>query len=224
MNAQAIQVGEGDPAFREPVAIERQCLEFRRRPILLRHNARSFVVGPNEVTLWNRGDVYERRAIERDSGDVLVRYTFEGGAPFVVHYVPCNVDLFLEERLGHLECGSVAAALKAAASPPHSKIEHVKFVLSQSQTRVSLRQIAADLGWTPYHLSRVFRDVTGFSMTQYRQQLRLRMAFERIIAAGNLYEIANDLGFADQSHFTRTFRRVFGAAPGAFRRRIANPF
>ena len=224
MSAQVIEIAEGDPAFREPVVVVEPCVEFRRRPILLRHNARSLVVGPNEVMLWNRGDVYERRAIERGQGDVLVRYPFDG-PPFTVNCVPCDAELFLRERLGALECGGIAAALKAAAAPPHSKIEHAKFVLSQELRRpVSIRNIAADVGLSMYYLSKVFRDATGYSMTQYRQQLRLRIAFERIATADSLYEIANDLGFADQSHFTRAFRRAFGAAPGAFRRRAANSF
>ncbi len=36
-----------------------------------------------------------------------------------------------------------------------------------------------------------------------------------------LSDIAFDAGFADQSHFTNTFRRLVGMTPAAFRRRFS---
>jgi len=64
----------------------------------------------------------------------------------------------------------------------------------------------------------VFRRQTGFSLHQYRTQLRLRLALERLPeSAGSLTSLAFELGFASHSHFTDTFRREFGVAPSAVR-------
>lgn len=241
-----VQIGrldlrDTDPEFRVPRTVEHNCLEFRRRPLLLRHDNRSVVVGPNEVTLWKAGETYERRAMERGYGDAGVWYAIAADVlpPFETTAVPCDAALFLRERalLDLLECGAIAPAeveeevldiaeglvLSPATPAAQSKrIEHAKFTLSRDLTGpVSIRDIAADVGLSIYHLSKVFRDATGHSMIQYRQQLRLRMAFDEIMRAESLYEIANDLGFADHSHFTRVFRRVFGTTPRALRKRRA---
>jgi len=241
-----VQIGrldlqETDPAFRVPRTVEENRLELRRRPILLRHDGRSLVVGPNEVTLWNAGETYERRAIERGYGEVGLWYAIAPDVlpPFEVTAVPCDAALFLRERrlLELLGCGAIPPAeieeevldiARTVAAPPGTfpaqskRIEHAKFTLSRDLTGpVSIRDIAADVGLSIYHLSKVFRDATGHSMIQYRQQLRLRMAFDEIMRADSLYEIANDLGFADHSHFTRVFRRVFGTTPRALRKRRA---
>ena len=61
--------------------------------------------------------------------------------------------------------------------------------------------------------ARVFREETGFSLHGYRTQLRLRLALDALAAGREIGELAHDLGFASHSHFTDSFRRVFGVAP-----------
>jgi len=69
-----------------------------------------------------------------------------------------------------------------------------------------------------FHLARMFRSRTGFSLHAYRNQLRLRAALERLRDPGvDLIDIALDLGFSSHSHFTETFRRSFGKTPSAVR-------
>ena len=72
-----------------------------------------------------------------------------------------------------------------------------------------------------FHLARVFKARTGFSLHAYRNQLRLRAALERLAEPGvDLIDIALDLGFSSHSHFTETFRRSFGKTPSAVRQEI----
>ena len=69
-----------------------------------------------------------------------------------------------------------------------------------------------------FHLARVFKARTGFSLHAYRNQLRLRAALERLAEPGvDLIDIALDLGFSSHSHFTDTFRRSFGKTPSVVR-------
>lgn len=83
---------------------------------------------------------------------------------------------------------------------------------------LSLASIARDVGVSVFHLARVFRQRTGFSLHEYRTQLRLRTALERLaVSGGDLVDIALDLGFSSHSHFTSTFRRSFGVTPSAVR-------
>jgi hypothetical protein len=64
---------------------------------------------------------------------------------------------------------------------------------------------------------RSFRSATGLTPGAYLRQLRVQKS-RRLLGPGglSLAELAAQLGFADQSHFTREFRRVFGITPGRF--------
>jgi AraC-like DNA-binding protein len=84
----------------------------------------------------------------------------------------------------------------------------------------SVRDIARSIGASPYHLCRVFHACTGRTLHQYRTELRLRLALERLddaSAASNLSAIAHDLGFSSHSHFVRAMRRQTGSTPSALR-------
>jgi AraC family transcriptional regulator len=68
------------------------------------------------------------------------------------------------------------------------------------------------------HLARTFRRHHGMSMPAYLRRLRLDWAASRLATTDQpISEIALAAGFADQSHFTRAFRRHTGAPPGRFR-------
>jgi AraC family transcriptional regulator len=69
------------------------------------------------------------------------------------------------------------------------------------------------------HFATLFKASTGQSVHQYVLQQRIAEA-KRLLVAGHLSlaEIADTLGFADQSHFTRLFKRIVGVTPGELQR------
>jgi AraC family transcriptional regulator len=80
-------------------------------------------------------------------------------------------------------------------------------------------EIAREVGLSPFHLARLFRRHTGFSLHGYRTRIRLLQALDRIEEArGALTDLALELGFSSQSHLTDAFRRAFGVPPGALAR------
>ena len=86
-----------------------------------------------------------------------------------------------------------------------------------------LGDLARDLACSPFHLSRTFHQTAGMSLRRYITRLRASVAAERLAAgASDLTELALDLGFADHSHFTNTFRREWGLSPSRFRARFAD--
>jgi AraC family transcriptional regulator len=86
--------------------------------------------------------------------------------------------------------------------------------------RVAAAEIAAELGVHPVHLSREFKKHFGVTMGEYLRDFRVRLASEELRSTKSLAEIAAAAGFADQSHFTRIFKRTIGQTPGEFRRRV----
>lgn len=85
--------------------------------------------------------------------------------------------------------------------------------------RLTLGEIARGVHSSPFHLARVFRQRTGFSIHGYRNQLRLRSSVDRLFDPDvDLALLAARLGYSSHSHFTDSFRRAFGPPPSAVRR------
>jgi AraC-like DNA-binding protein len=83
----------------------------------------------------------------------------------------------------------------------------------------SLSEIADWVGVSVFHLCRVFRHVTGGTIHQHREQLRLRTALQAVTESHeDLLSIAVRLGYSGHSHFTGAFHRWFGVTPSMVRR------
>lgn len=98
-------------------------------------------------------------------------------------------------------------------------VQAVKELLASRFTEsLSLEQIATAVYTSPYHLSRIFRQATGFTIHRYLNQLRLRAALAYVAQPdANLADVGLELGYSSHSHFTHAFRRAFGTAPSTFR-------
>jgi AraC family transcriptional regulator len=82
----------------------------------------------------------------------------------------------------------------------------------------SLTEIAAQVGVHPVHLSREFRRYFECTVGDYMRKLRIDHAEHLLVNTNTpLAEIANICGFADQSHFSSTFKRTLGVTPARFR-------
>jgi AraC-like DNA-binding protein len=96
-----------------------------------------------------------------------------------------------------------------------------ELLAARFRERLTMAEIAGAIGVSRYHLSRVFRASTGFSLHGYRNQLRLRAALERLVdPRAALPGLASELGFSSHSHFTSAFREAFGLAPSTLRGRV----
>jgi AraC family transcriptional regulator len=86
------------------------------------------------------------------------------------------------------------------------------------QTPPSVAALAAEADLHPVHFARVFRREFRCTPGEYVRRIRIEWACGHL-SSGNrsLSEIAYLAGFADQSHFSRTFKRIKGLTPSAFR-------
>lgn len=84
---------------------------------------------------------------------------------------------------------------------------------------LDLSGIAARIGVHPTHLCRAFRRFRGYTISDAIVGARVQHVARRLAESdASLAAIASEAGFTDQSHMTRTFKRVTGAAPGDHRR------
>lgn len=84
---------------------------------------------------------------------------------------------------------------------------------------LSLSDVAGAVEVHPVRLARAFRDHYQCSVGEFIRQSRIESACKAILSLRDvpLSEIALASGFADQAHFSRTFRRIVGMTPGQFR-------
>ncbi|WP_046710072.1 helix-turn-helix transcriptional regulator, partial [Streptomyces europaeiscabiei] len=81
----------------------------------------------------------------------------------------------------------------------------------------SLADLATDLGLSRYQLLRAFRTTMGMPPYAWLAQHRVSRARGLLEAGARPAEVAGQVGFADQAHMTRWFRRVLGVTPAAYR-------
>jgi AraC family transcriptional regulator len=83
---------------------------------------------------------------------------------------------------------------------------------------LSLEELARQVGFSPYHFARLFRQAVGESPHQF--VLRQRVDYAKQLLRNPdlpISQVAMASGFADQSHLTQIFKRYTGMTPRAFR-------
>jgi AraC family transcriptional regulator len=111
-----------------------------------------------------------------------------------------------------------AAVDRRVGRPPRWLGAAEELLRSRMAESVGLSQVAEAVGVNATHLARVFRAHYGVSVGEFGRRLRLDWAAAEIARGERpIAEIAAEAGFADQSHFTRLFKRHLGTTPARFR-------
>jgi AraC family transcriptional regulator len=98
--------------------------------------------------------------------------------------------------------------------PREKLVRAVEYIQDQLHTDLTVSRIAQAVYVSPYHFTKLFKESTGQSPHQYVVEARVRKAKE-LLTKGKftISEVAYHVGFVDQSHLTRHFKRVFGLPP-----------
>ncbi len=100
----------------------------------------------------------------------------------------------------------------------------IEKLTAEYSQRLTLDDLSREAGVHPVHLSRVFRKCLGVGIGEHVHRLRIRAACEQMLTPEiSIAEISLASGYADQSHFTRAFRRATGMTPAAFRSASVSP-
>jgi AraC family transcriptional regulator len=120
--------------------------------------------------------------------------------------------------------GAVRGASKGPTQPLTSQQMKrvIDCVQAQCAQPLSLEVLAQQTGYSPYHFARLFQCTTGETPHHFVLRQRIERA-QRLLAetALPLARIAGESGFANQSAFTRVFRRAVGMTPHAYRQERA---
>lgn len=106
--------------------------------------------------------------------------------------------------------------LLGAMRTPVSGVANRLKVQAVSLPDQPIGKLAADKGVTREAYTRGFTRAVGMAPHAYRLVLRLNAARQALASGASVADIAVQFGFADQSHFGRHYRRVFGITPRAY--------
>ncbi len=102
---------------------------------------------------------------------------------------------------------------------PTHRLRHVVDYIQANLSEDNSLQALADLARvSPFHFCRSFKQSTGLSPHRYILKLRIEEG-QRLLKKTTLAisDVANRLGFSDQSHFTMVFRKLVGITPARWR-------
>lgn len=109
---------------------------------------------------------------------------------------------------------------RLAQAPKHQKVQQVvDYLQANPASRESLEELAGRFYISRSWLSRIFREVTGFSVSEYANIVRVKKA-QKLLTHGDysVTEIAELVGFESITYFERIFRRYTDLTPLGYRR------
>ena len=95
----------------------------------------------------------------------------------------------------------------------------IDYIYVHIMDRITVTELAEAINISPTHLSRIFKQETGISVSEYIRQRKIDMA-KNLLRFSNydFVEIAVMLSYSSQSHFIQHFRSQTGMTPKAYRK------
>jgi AraC family transcriptional regulator len=184
----------------------------------------AFAERAHDNAIANIAGVLAREAMHAEPGGRL--YAESLASILAVHLLRHFAQCVDGRAVGHgspLQKVAVAVPSEAGGksrTQPRAVSDALSFIHANYARELSLADLAEAVHLSPFHLTRVFKQSLGVSPHQYLIQVRVNSA-RGLLSAGSgqrsLAEVATAVGFADQSHFTRHFKRATGTTPGQFR-------
>ena len=128
-----------------------------------------------------------------------------------VQLVDVLVTLFRAATYDCLEEG------ERIVSPEFTKIEHILlYIQEHCHEKLSLDELSTRFFINKYHLCHVFKNSTGLGVAEYVTKCRMTKARDLLRRGHRVHDVAERVGYRNDSHFTRTFRKFTGTSPKAY--------
>lgn len=83
---------------------------------------------------------------------------------------------------------------------------------------ISLDEVASEVGLNPSYFSKIFKEEMEISYSDYLNQTRIEASKQLLNNDMSLAEVAQEVGFNDQSYFSKVFKKFEGISPGKWRK------
>lgn len=95
----------------------------------------------------------------------------------------------------------------------------MNYVMENYGRQISLRDVAAHIGLSPWRTAHIVKEYTGKTVMENITDLRVRRAQQLLLKSEmSCTEIGLEVGFNDHSYFTKIFRRIAGVTPNRYRK------
>ncbi|PIF22160.1 MULTISPECIES: helix-turn-helix domain-containing protein [Pantoea] len=100
-------------------------------------------------------------------------------------------------------------------------IEMTRWINDNIKTEIQASDVTKFSGYTHWHFQRLFRQITGYTLSEYIRMSRvLNVATSLANSRNRITHICYDNGFSSQQSLARLFRRYCGCTPSEFRSRV----
>lgn len=100
--------------------------------------------------------------------------------------------------------------------------ELIKYIELHLTERIVLDELANVFFTSKYNLCRIFKKETGFTIVEYINSNRIRLACTILREENRGYDVGNRVGFSNRSNFIRTFQKLTGMTPGNYAKKYHN--
>jgi len=154
------------------------------------------------------------------AGGMEINHALEMSKEYInkLHSMSSNEDIteWLSDNLKLLmdEVFSLEAERHSA-----TMLKAIGYMKRNYSRKLPLEEVADFAGYSPAYFSRIFREDTGMAYSDYLNILRVEKGKSLLHSTKlKMTEISAMLGFSDQSHFTRTFKKITGVTPDLYRK------
>ena len=107
---------------------------------------------------------------------------------------------------------------RTMAQPADRALQRVRdYIAAHATQPIALRDVAAQADLSRWHLTRAFRRRFGVPPHRFQTLMRIDLARRLLANRRANAEVAHAVGFADESHFIRWFKRVVRTTPARYR-------
>ena len=184
-----------DPALLRRVATETGCLNPDRAELLP-------ILKSYDPQLTAIALAFKREMNQPQWGDRL--------------YIESLSNIFAIHLLQHY-CGKSTFKECEGGLPKHKSRQAIAYIQTHLADNISLDAMATEVGMSRFYFCRLFQQSTGITPYQYLIKCRTERA-KALLLQGNLSiaDVALEVGFSDQSHLTKHFKRLVGMTPKKF--------
>mgnify|MGYP001035905704 CR=1 FL=1 len=94
----------------------------------------------------------------------------------------------------------------------------INYIEQNLEKEINLDNISKNIGYSKFHLNRIFTEYTGVTIHKYLQNRRLTVAAEKLVKTDkSILQIAYEAGYDTQQSFSFAFKQIYFYPPKTYR-------